>query len=160
MTSFFRVYEKLRFISYCREVLVDLVGNPGCLCEPDSLINGPSSISIFSPLHFPRFRHINSTVDFESLARQYFIDCESLNLVFEDPPTGKFLRNILSSIIFFNEKPTILLKHKRTRDTNPEQFCKLQKQKRNETTPEHKLPNQVKARKNPKERLSHTNCNN
>ncbi|KAI3696701.1 hypothetical protein L6452_29189 [Arctium lappa] len=71
-----------------REVLVDLVGNPGCLCEPDSLINGPSSISIFSPLHFPRFGHINSTVDFESLARKYFTDCESLNLVFEDPPTG------------------------------------------------------------------------
>ncbi|XP_024983898.1 serine/threonine-protein kinase CTR1 isoform X2 [Cynara cardunculus var. scolymus] len=71
-----------------REVLVDLVGNPGCLCEPDSLINGPSSISIFSPLHFPRFRHINSVVDFESLARRYFVDCESLNLVFEDPPTS------------------------------------------------------------------------
>ncbi|KAL4560413.1 hypothetical protein LXL04_032564 [Taraxacum kok-saghyz] len=68
-----------------KEVLVDLIGNPGCLYEPDSLINGPSSISIFSPLRFPR---IDSTVDFESLAKHYFQDSESLNLVFEDPCTG------------------------------------------------------------------------
>ncbi|KAI3743502.1 hypothetical protein L1987_61212 [Smallanthus sonchifolius] len=70
-----------------KELLVDLIGNPGCLYEPDSLINGPCSISIFSPLRFPRFKNINSTVSFESLAKQYFIDSESLNLVFEDPST-------------------------------------------------------------------------
>ncbi|KAL7617520.1 hypothetical protein Lser_V15G01956 [Lactuca serriola] len=71
-----------------KEVLVDLIGNPGCLYEPDSLINGPSSISIFSPLRFPRSTHIDSTVDFESIAKHYFQDSDSLNLVFEDPPTG------------------------------------------------------------------------
>nr|XP_043611427.1 serine/threonine-protein kinase CTR1 [Erigeron canadensis] len=70
-----------------KELLVDLVENPGYLYEPDSLINGPSSISIYSPLRFPRSRHINPTVNFESIAKQYFVDCDSLNVVFEDPST-------------------------------------------------------------------------
>ncbi|CAH1435745.1 unnamed protein product [Lactuca virosa] len=71
-----------------RELLVDLIGNPGCLSEPDSLLNGPSTISISSPLRFPRFRQVEPMVDFRSLAKQYFADCESLNLVFEDPSIG------------------------------------------------------------------------
>ncbi|KAI3677200.1 hypothetical protein L1987_86822 [Smallanthus sonchifolius] len=73
---------------HAAELLVDLIGNPGCLYEPDSLINGPCSISIFSSLRFPRFKNINSTVSFESLAKQYFIDSDPLNLVFEDPSTA------------------------------------------------------------------------
>ncbi|XP_056685020.1 serine/threonine-protein kinase CTR1 isoform X2 [Spinacia oleracea] len=71
-----------------REYLVDLVGKPGCLCEPDSLLNGPSSISISSPLRFPRFRSAEPAIDFRSLAKQYFSDCQSLNLVFDRPSTG------------------------------------------------------------------------
>ncbi|KAI7754178.1 hypothetical protein M8C21_012596, partial [Ambrosia artemisiifolia] len=71
-----------------KELLLDLIGNPGCLHEPDSLINGPCSISIFSPLHFPHLKNINSTVSFESLAKQYFRD--SLNLVFQDPLTTSY----------------------------------------------------------------------
>ncbi|XP_071699193.1 serine/threonine-protein kinase CTR1-like [Rutidosis leptorrhynchoides] len=71
-----------------KELLVDLIGNPGCLCEPDSLLNGPSTISISSPLRFPRFRQVEPMVDFRSLAKQYFADCDSLNLVFEDPSIG------------------------------------------------------------------------
>ncbi|KAH8505787.1 hypothetical protein Peur_044891 [Populus x canadensis] len=71
-----------------REYLVDLVGRPGFLCEPDSLLNGPSSISISSPLRFPRIKSTESTVDFRQLAKQYFLDCQSLNLVFDDASTG------------------------------------------------------------------------
>ncbi|KAF7146862.1 hypothetical protein RHSIM_Rhsim03G0081400 [Rhododendron simsii] len=71
-----------------REYLVDLIGKPGLLCEPDSLLNGPSSISISSPLCFPRFRQVEPLVDFRSLAKQYFSDFESLNIVFEDSSTG------------------------------------------------------------------------
>lgn len=71
-----------------REFLVDLIGKPGCLCEPDSLLNGPSSISISSPLRFPRFRQVENTTNFGSLAKQYFLDCQSLDLVFDDPSTG------------------------------------------------------------------------
>lgn len=87
-------FDALKLLTYVklifnREVLVDLIGNPGCLYEPDSLINGSSSISIFSPLRFPRSTHIDSTVDFESIAKHYFQDSDSLNLVFEDPFTGK-----------------------------------------------------------------------
>ncbi|CAK7343378.1 unnamed protein product [Dovyalis caffra] len=70
------------------EYLVDLVGTPGCLCEPDSLLNGPSSISISSPLRFPRIKSAEPTVDFRSLAKQYFLDCQSLNLVFDDASAG------------------------------------------------------------------------
>lgn len=71
-----------------REYLVDLIGNPGCLCEPDSLLNGPSSISISSPLRFPRIKSAEPTVDFRSLAKQYFSDCQSLNIVFDDSSAG------------------------------------------------------------------------
>ncbi|KAK3226736.1 hypothetical protein Dsin_006598 [Dipteronia sinensis] len=68
-----------------KEYLVDLIGKPGHLCEPDSLLNGPSSISIASPLRFPRLKPAQPTIDFRSLAKQYFLDCQSLNLVFDDP---------------------------------------------------------------------------
>ncbi|KAF2581790.1 hypothetical protein F2Q68_00000097 [Brassica cretica] len=66
-----------------REYLVDLVGKPGHLWEPDSLLNGPSTISISSPLRFPRPRPVEPAVDYRSLAKQYFTDSQSLNLVFD-----------------------------------------------------------------------------
>ncbi|KAF2307576.1 hypothetical protein GH714_029854 [Hevea brasiliensis] len=69
---------------YSREYLIDLVGKSGCLCEPDSLLNGPSSISISSPLRFPRMKSAEPTIDFRSLAQQYFSDCQSLDIVFDD----------------------------------------------------------------------------
>ncbi|PSR98489.1 Serine/threonine-protein kinase [Actinidia chinensis var. chinensis] len=71
-----------------REYLVDLIGKPGCLSGPDSSLNGPSSISISSPLRFPRFKQVEPAIDFRSLAKQYFLDTPSLNLVFEDSLTG------------------------------------------------------------------------
>ncbi|KAL6145730.1 hypothetical protein ACLB2K_056415 [Fragaria x ananassa] len=71
-----------------RELFVDLIGNPGCLCEPDSLLNGPSTISISSPLRFPRIRTVEPTIDFRTLAKQYFSDCQLLNLVFDEAPAG------------------------------------------------------------------------
>ncbi|KAK4377741.1 hypothetical protein RND71_004037 [Anisodus tanguticus] len=71
-----------------REYLVDLIGMPGVLCEPDSLLNGLSSISISSPLRFPRYRQVEPTTDFRSLAKQYFLDCQSLNLLFDDSSAG------------------------------------------------------------------------
>ncbi|KAH9674828.1 serine/threonine-protein kinase CTR1 [Citrus sinensis] len=70
-----------------RECLVDLIGKPGHLCVPDSLLNGPSSISIASPLRFPRLRQAEPTIDFRLLAKQFFSDCQSLNLVFEEAST-------------------------------------------------------------------------
>lgn len=74
-----------------REYLVDLIGQPGCLCEPDSLLNGPSSILISSPLRFPRLKPVEPTIDFRTLAKQYFSDCQSLNLVFDEASSGKFI---------------------------------------------------------------------
>ncbi|KAI7732406.1 hypothetical protein M8C21_019884, partial [Ambrosia artemisiifolia] len=71
------------------ELHVDLIGNPGSLSEPDSLLNGPSTISISSPLRFPRFRQVEPLVDFRSLAKQYFAESDSLNLVFESPSSGE-----------------------------------------------------------------------
>ncbi|CAJ1887772.1 unnamed protein product, partial [Sphenostylis stenocarpa] len=66
-----------------REYMVDLIGKPGCLCEPDSLLNGPSSISFSSPLRFPRLKPAGPTIDFRSLAKQYFSDCVSTELIFD-----------------------------------------------------------------------------
>ncbi|KAJ8754131.1 hypothetical protein K2173_002029 [Erythroxylum novogranatense] len=71
-----------------REYLIDLIGKPGCLCEPDSSLNGPSSISISSPLRYPRMKSAEPTVDYRSMAKQYFSDCQSLNLVFDNTSTG------------------------------------------------------------------------
>ncbi|CAL9075769.1 unnamed protein product [Musa textilis] len=71
-----------------REYLVDLIRNPGNLCEPDSLLNGPYSISISSPLRPPTAKSTEVTVNFRTLAKQYLLDCQSLNLFFNDASTG------------------------------------------------------------------------
>lgn len=71
-----------------REYLVDLVEKPGCLFEPDSLLNGPSTISISSPLRFPRFRQVEPPSDFRLLAKQFFSNMQSLNLEFDDCLAG------------------------------------------------------------------------
>ncbi|XP_073126545.1 serine/threonine-protein kinase CTR1-like isoform X2 [Henckelia pumila] len=67
-----------------REYLIDLVEKPGCLYEPNSLLNGPSTISFFSPLNFPRLRQLDSGIDFKLLAKQYFSDFQSLDLMLDD----------------------------------------------------------------------------
>ncbi|KAF9598701.1 hypothetical protein IFM89_029951 [Coptis chinensis] len=65
-----------------KEYLVDLIEKPGCLYEPDSILNGPSSISISSPLRLPKFKPVETIENFRSLAKQYFMDCQSLDIVF------------------------------------------------------------------------------
>ncbi|TVU29891.1 hypothetical protein EJB05_21482 [Eragrostis curvula] len=71
-----------------REYLIDLIGNPGFLFEPDSLLNGLSSISVSSPLRPPKHYSVDIADNFKSLAKQYFHDCQSLNLMFNDPAAG------------------------------------------------------------------------
>ncbi|XP_072979871.1 uncharacterized protein [Typha angustifolia] len=71
-----------------RECLVDLIGDPGHLSDPDSFLNGPYSISISSPLRPPKFKSVKTTENFSSLAKQYFLDCQSLNLIFDDASAG------------------------------------------------------------------------
>ncbi|CAL4969053.1 unnamed protein product [Urochloa decumbens] len=71
-----------------REYLIDLIGNPGFLSEPDSLLNGLSSISVSSPLRPPKHNSVDVADNFKSLAKQYFLDCQSLNLMFSDPGAG------------------------------------------------------------------------
>ncbi|KAJ8899587.1 hypothetical protein K2173_018561 [Erythroxylum novogranatense] len=71
-----------------REYLIDLVGKPGCLCKPNSLLNGPSSISVSSPLRFPWMKSAEPGIDYRSLAKEYFSDAQLLNLVFDDTSAG------------------------------------------------------------------------
>ncbi|XP_027350210.1 serine/threonine-protein kinase CTR1-like isoform X2 [Abrus precatorius] len=73
-----------------REYMIDLIGKPGCLCEPDSLLNGPSSISFSSPLRIPRLKPAEPTIDFRSLAKQYFSDCLALELDFDSGSAEQF----------------------------------------------------------------------
>ncbi|KQJ99693.1 hypothetical protein BRADI_3g44707v3 [Brachypodium distachyon] len=74
-------------VRFChnREYLIDLIGNPGFLSEPDSLLNGLSSMSISSPLRPPKHSSVAIVDNFKSLAKQYFLDCQSLNLLFNVP---------------------------------------------------------------------------
>ena len=76
------------FFSWYREYLIDLIGNPGFLSEPDSLLNGLSSISVSSPLRPPKHDSAGISDNFKLLAKQYFLDCQSLNLMFSDPAAG------------------------------------------------------------------------
>ncbi|XP_029117550.1 serine/threonine-protein kinase CTR1 isoform X2 [Elaeis guineensis] len=71
-----------------REYLVDLIGKPGQLCEPDSLLNGPYCMSISSPMHPPKFKSVEVSSNLRSLAKQYFSDCQSLNLIFSNASAG------------------------------------------------------------------------
>ncbi|CAD6342472.1 unnamed protein product [Miscanthus lutarioriparius] len=71
-----------------KEYLIDLIGNPGFLSEPDSLLNGLSSISVSSPLRPPKHDSAGISDNFKLLAKQYFLDCQSLNLMFSDPAAG------------------------------------------------------------------------
>lgn len=102
-----------------RECLVDLIGKPGHLCVPDSLLNGPSSISIASPLRFPRLRQAEPTIDFRLLAKQFFSDCQSLNLVFEEASTGSAAEGEESTKFSMYPKPSNKMETERN---NPVQF--------------------------------------
>lgn len=102
-----------------REYLVDLIGKPGHLCDPDSLLNGPSSISIASPLRFPRLRQAEPTIDFRLLAKQFFSDCQSLNLVFEEASTGSAAEGEESAKFSMYPKPSNKMETERN---NPVQF--------------------------------------
>lgn len=102
-----------------REYLVDLIGKPGHLCDPDSLLNGPSSISIASPLRFPRLRQAEPTIDFRLLAKQFFSDCQSLNLVFEEASTGSAAEGEESAKFSMYPKPSNKMGTERN---NPVQF--------------------------------------
>ncbi|KAH9738423.1 serine/threonine-protein kinase CTR1 [Citrus sinensis] len=102
-----------------REYLVDLIGKPGHLCDPDSLLNGPSSISIASPLRFPRLRQAEPTIDFRLLAKQFFSDCQSLNLVFEEASTGSAAEGEESTKFSMYPKPSNKMETERN---NPVQF--------------------------------------
>ncbi|XP_042045966.1 serine/threonine-protein kinase CTR1-like isoform X2 [Salvia splendens] len=65
-----------------REYLVDLIEKPGCLYEPDSLLNGPSTISISSPLCFPQSQ-VEPPTNFRLLAKQFISEIQSLNSEFD-----------------------------------------------------------------------------
>ncbi|KAJ4969967.1 hypothetical protein NE237_003066 [Protea cynaroides] len=86
-----------------REYLVDLIEKPGYLFKPDSLLNGPSTISISSPLHLPKFKPIETTEDFRLLARQYFSDCQSLNLVFDNASAGSAINQEDAAELLFHK---------------------------------------------------------
>ncbi|KAJ6428839.1 hypothetical protein OIU84_020486 [Salix udensis] len=66
-----------------REYFVDLLGNPGALSQPDSSLNCSSSILVSSPLSHPRFKSNQTTRDFRTLAKLYFLDSQPLHIVFE-----------------------------------------------------------------------------
>lgn len=71
-----------------REYIVDLIGRPGSLSQPDSLVNGISSAVVSSPLCHPKFRTVEGAENFRMFASLYFSDCQSLNIAFDDATSG------------------------------------------------------------------------
>lgn len=74
-----------------REYIVDLIGRPGSLSQPDSLVNGISSAVVSSPLCHPKFRTVEGAENFRMFASLYFSDCQSLNIAFDDATSGNFV---------------------------------------------------------------------
>lgn len=62
-----------------REYVVDLIGRPGVMSEPDSFLNGPSSILIASPLRLPELKSSLFTDEFRSLAKEYMTNFKFLD---------------------------------------------------------------------------------
>lgn len=93
----------LVFLHMIREYLVDLIGEPGTLSEPDSGFNGPHSICVSSPLHPPKFKSsVEMNANFKSLAKQYFKECQSLNLIFKDAkPTSDLVSSDQAGVAYF-----------------------------------------------------------
>ncbi|XP_039071901.1 serine/threonine-protein kinase CTR1-like isoform X2 [Hibiscus syriacus] len=67
-----------------REYLVDLFEEPGALSQPDSSLNGTSSILVSSPLCHPRFKPVETATSVKTLAKLYFIDNLSHKHVCDD----------------------------------------------------------------------------
>ncbi|KAI9124390.1 hypothetical protein K1719_004312 [Acacia pycnantha] len=71
-----------------REYLIDLVGRPGAMSQPDSSLNSASSLLIASPLCHPKFKPVETAEYSKTLAQLYFLDCQSLQLVFDSKSGG------------------------------------------------------------------------
>ncbi|XP_024030376.1 serine/threonine-protein kinase CTR1 isoform X2 [Morus notabilis] len=67
-----------------KEYLVDLLQMPGVLSQPDSSLNSALSTLVSSPLCHPKFKSVKTMLDFQTLARLYFFDCQSLAHAFDD----------------------------------------------------------------------------
>lgn len=73
-----------------REYIIDLVGRPGVMSQPDSSLNSASSILISSPLCHPKFKPVETAEYTKTLAQLYFLDSQALHIVF-DTTSGYFL---------------------------------------------------------------------
>ncbi|XP_078433899.1 protein kinase superfamily protein [Wolffia australiana] len=93
----------LVIFSHEREFIVDLIGKPGEFCKPDSLLNGPSCISISSPLRPPNLKSAGSSEDWISMAHNYILECQSLNLLFNGAGGGEESLNPDSAQSFQDE---------------------------------------------------------
>ncbi|EXC25414.1 Serine/threonine-protein kinase [Morus notabilis] len=71
-----------------KEYLVDLLQMPGVLSQPDSSLNSALSTLVSSPLCHPKFKSVKTMLDFQTLARLYFFDCQSLAHAFDDVSSG------------------------------------------------------------------------
>jgi serine/threonine-protein kinase CTR1 len=79
------------YMCYCREYLVDLIGRPGVMSEPDSFLNGPSSILIASPLRLPELKSSLFTDEFRSLAKEYMTKFKFLDSALDNVSQRKLL---------------------------------------------------------------------
>ncbi|XP_047319947.1 serine/threonine-protein kinase CTR1-like [Impatiens glandulifera] len=67
-----------------REYVVDLIGRPGALSQPDSSLNCSTSMYISSPLCHPRSRNLEVAENFRDVSKIYFSDNQPLNISFDD----------------------------------------------------------------------------
>ncbi|MED6184587.1 hypothetical protein PIB30_048853 [Stylosanthes scabra] len=72
-----------------REYMIDLVGRPGSMCQPDSLLNSASSMMVSSPLCHPKFKTVEAAEFTKTLAQSFFLDSQGLHLIFDTTSGGK-----------------------------------------------------------------------
>lgn len=71
------------------------------MSEPDSFLNGPSSILIASPLRLPELKSSLFTDEFRCLAKEYMTNFKFLDPALDNVSQGKLLYNDFAVVSLF-----------------------------------------------------------
>lgn len=87
-------------VYYCRELVVDLLGNPGTVHSPDSSINGHLLSSVPSPFQAAHLLGCQNSYTTDTSWTQMMVQGQTGALVAKSQYPGKFYFNLML-ILFF-----------------------------------------------------------